>query len=535
MNRDLTAFPRLAYTDAGTAMGMQYLRQDSLLMVNRLIDWYDYYDGKHWTDKDRDELTPEKLRAIYGLDYDPTMLTVNLVAWFVEKLASFMFERPVGISCPVEQIDDSTAMASPDYQPSAGQQAASEVAASREWLLQKLRKQNLLDEKLYKAALDYLIGGSVAVKLHYDKGRGLRFIWRPRLEFWPLFNPDDIDVLEKLPFVAFVDDETIWKQTYWMKNGSCWMEEGLYGLDLKLKKELVAPYDMGLPFMPIEIFQRGGLTGEPEGRSLVQTLLPLNEEIEKKLSDSGDSLKFGMFAVKVILNADTPREADIKAGRAQRLQVAPNSLWTLNGDGAIPADVKTLEQKYEYREALKQHLDDLLSLMHRLANVPDISLEKVTGLGNMSGFALRILYGPIISETNKAMTTWRPRLQRLFGKALYMLNKYDTSRHYDQEWIRDADLGSIDLSELDDLVEIATTMPIPENETEVVDRETKKVALLLQSIKGAMDELGIENPEQKLAEILAEKKILQEVLGGLMDEPEAGGDSSADGESGEAE
>lgn len=527
--RDLTIFPRLAYLDPASGLQFQYLGSEGLQLVNKLIEWYRQYDGKHWLDEYGNDLKPEDLKARNNLDYLPTMITANLTAWFIDRLAAFMFERPIGLACPVDQVDDAETMAKPDYKPSGAQQKATARAQARERLLYRVMKQNLMSEKLLKAATDHFIGGGVCAKLHYDKGQGLRIIWRPRLEYWPIFSADDVDVLEKIHFVAFVDDQTIWKQTYWMDNGSCWMEEAYYDTQLKVKEQLVAPTNLDLPFIPVEIFNRGGLTGETEGRSLVEVLAGLNDEVERKLSDNADSLRFGMFAIKVVMNAALPTEEDIKAGTAQPLQIAPNALWALTGDSDNPADAKTLEHQFQYREALKEHLETVLALMHRLADVPNISPEQVKGLGQLSGFAIKLLYGAIISSTNRSMITWKPRLQRLFGKALFMLNKYDTRAHYDSALTNAAALNEIIAGDLDELVEVKTSMPIPENEAELVEVETKKVVTYLESIKGAMDALGIENPEAKLAEILAEKVTINEALGGEPDQPDTGNEGDSGG------
>lgn len=529
--RNLSLFPKLVYPADQTIAGFQYLNSEGLQLVNKLIEWYRYYDGEQWVDKDGETVTPEEIRAANNLDYEPTMITVNLVAWFIDRLAAFMFERSLGLACPIEQIDDSAVMAQPGYQPSEKQKKSRERAASREWLLYRVMKQNLMAEKLMKAGKDYNIAGGVCAKLHYDKTRGLRVIWRPRLEYWPIYSADDVDVLEKIHFTAFVDDETIWKQTYWLdaNTGSCWMEEGLYGTDLKLKKQLLPPTDQKLPFIPVEIFSRGGLTGETEGRSLVDALKSMNDEVNNKISDNADSLRFGMFAIKVIVNAILPSKEEIRNGEADPLQIAPNALWSLQGDGELNTDAKTIEHKFEYMEALKEHLEMLISMMHRLASVPNVSPDQVKGLGQLSGFAIKLLYGSIISATNQNMIIWRPRLQRLFGKALYMLNVYDSEKHYNAEWLRDAELAEINAGELDDLVEVKTTMPIPENELELVDRELKKMAGLLESIRGAMDNLGIENPEAKLAEILSEKASIREAMGGLPDEQEIDDDDDTGG------
>lgn len=517
--RDLSAFPRLAYRkDDGTSL--QYLTQEGLLLVNKLIEYYRYYDGKHWIDEIGQEMKPEDIKVLNNLDYLPTMLTANLTAWFIDRLAAFMFERPIGIACPVEQIDSAEDMAKPDYVPSAAQQAANIKATAREKLVYQILKQNMMNEKLLKAATDYFISGGVCSKLHYDPNKGVRIIWRPRLEYWPIFDADDVDMLEKNHFTAFVDDKTIWKQSYWMQENSCWMSEGKYDTALELKEEIIAPINLDLPFMPIEIFTRGGLTGETEGRSLVETLAGLNDEINKKISDNSDSLRFGMFAIKVITNAMGPTEDEINeakaAGKDIRLQISPNALWTLNSDGELAADAKLLEHQFYYKDALKDHLENLMALMHRLADVPNISPDQIKGLGQLSGFAIKLMYGAIISSTNRSMMTWKSRLQRLFGKALYMLNKYGAAG-YDPKLIKEAALNEITLNNIDELVEIKTSMPLPENEIELIEKETKKVALMLESIKGAMDALGIENPEQKLAEILAEKITIQEALGGNPD------------------
>ncbi len=525
--RNLSLFPQLAYKELDDGLGYQYLGEEGLLLVNRLIDWYRYYDGKHWVDEHGKELKREDIKALNGLDYLPTLITVNLIAWFVDRLVAFMFERPVNLACPGEQVDPDEDIKKPDYEPSEAQKNADAKASARERLLYRVMKQNLMHEKLLKAATDYHVGTAVCVKLHYDANKGLRIIWRPRLEFWPVYDSDDVDQLEKIHFTAFVDDDTIWKQTYWMENGSCWMEEGLYDTQLKLKEWLVPANDLGLPFIPVEIFTRGGLTGETEGRSLIEALKSLNDEVNRKLSDNSDSLRFGMFAIKVVLNAVLPTQDEIKAGEAEPLQIAPNALWTFSGDGELSADAKTIEHQFTYREALKDHLEMLMSLMHKLSDVPNISPDQVKGMGQMSGFAIKLLYGSIISATNRSMITWKPRLQRVFGKALYMLNKYDTRNQYDSSLINAAALSEIITGDIDDLVEVKIQMPLPENEVELVDLETKKVALMIESLKGAMDALGIENPEQKLAEILSEKITIQEALGGLFESPEADNDANS--------
>jgi hypothetical protein len=305
--------------------------------------------------------------------------------------------------------------------------------------------------------------------------------------------------------------------------GTCWMNEKLYDLKLTVKKTIVEDLDLEYPFIPFEIINRGGLTGETEGRSLLKEIKGLNEEVEKKLSDNSDGLRFGMFSMLALVNAQLPSAEDIKSGRAQAFKYAPNSVVSIQSPYAeIPADLKRVESTFGYNDTLNDQLNNLLKLMHRLAEVPQVDdPDKLTGLGNVSGIALKIIYGAIISATNQEMITWKPRLNRLLGKALYILSKYNSSKFYDTELLNAANLTNIKAGEIDNLVEVTTSMPIPENDMEKLDYHTKKVAAMLESIEQAMNELGIENPKKTIAEILYEKKTIREALGGFPDQEES--------------
>lgn len=535
--RNLSALPTLAFQENPTEY--QYLSQDGLRIINELIKYYRDYDGDHWINEITGaNLEPKDLQTANGLDYAPTLLTINLVAWFIDKLAAFMFERPILVSCPPRQEDSAEERVKPDYQPSEQQKKANAEAAAREQLIYKIQKKNKFHRKLLTAAKDYFVGGGVCIKLWMSEERGLRLIPRPRLEYWPIYDADDIDQLIAIHFVAWVSDDTLWKQTFRLSPSkeavkddkgnvtepagptTCWMEEGYYDTALKLKEGMprIKSTDIGLPFIPVVIFNRGGLTGETEGRSLVKVLRDLNRELEKKISDNADSLRFGMFAIKVLLNATLPSKKDIEAGTAEPLSLSPNALWAMQGaDGENPPNVKSLESEFKYREALKEHLETLVSLMHKLADVPNIDPEQIKGLGQLSGFAITLMFGAIISATNQNMVTWGEGLQELFGKALYMLGKFDASKHYDEQLLKDANVEDLDPFNLEDLIEVTNQMPVPKNEVELVEMHTKRVAALLESVKDAMKALGVEDPETKLAEILSEKKGIEEAMGGPLD------------------
>jgi hypothetical protein len=52
-------------------------------------------------------------------------------------------------------------------------------------------------------------------------------------------------------------------------------------------------------------------------------------------------------------------------------------------------------------------------------------------------------------------------------------------------------------------------LPLPEDQVALVDRLTTEMSSDLESIKGALSRLGVENPEAKLMEILTEKRLVK--------------------------
>ena len=65
----------------------------------------------------------------------------------------------------------------------------------------------------------------------------------------------------------------------------------------------------------------------------------------------------------------------------------------------------------------------------------------------------------------------------------------------------------------DDLdIEVITHNPLPANEKEQVEIYTQKIAAGLASVETAMNELGIEDPEEELKKIIAEQLKYSEAL-----------------------
>ena len=224
-------------------------------------------------------------------------------------------------------------------------------AAEKEALLGRILTANRFHSKLLKARKDCSIGGKIAIKLWAQRDQGLKIIFCPAQEFFPQFNLDDVDELEKVIFLYALNDEDnpsdqrIKKQVWELVGGRCILNEATYDGNAYLISTEFEDYDTGLDFIPVIIVQNGGLTGETEGKSDVELLWELQDSYNRLNSDDIDALRFQMFGQDVVTDAaGASVEAIVRApGALVDLQTDP----TMAMDGR-QAKMERVESRFSY-------------------------------------------------------------------------------------------------------------------------------------------------------------------------------------------
>ena len=449
---------------------------EQLEIINELLKYQDYYDNdvfKHIV-----RVNPEYEQRIYtSKSYIPTQVPLNYSRLIVDKLSSWQFQEGIDFNCVSK----------------SNQNRADEIEED----LYLIHKQNKMDEKLLQAVTEANISGGVAFKLKYDEAnKYVRILPRNRIECFPVYEFDDYENIYRVHFIAFQDEKTIWKQTYDFEAGVCYIEEALYDVqNISVPKSVIIPRQkLGfngrwVDFLPVYIIPNIPQLGEVWGLSELSDLIPIIDEINRKYSDLSDSLRFDMFAITVMLNMqiDSDNPPKTKAG----------AIWDLAGgtpDGAR-ADVFKLESQFSYIESLKYHIDSLVSYLFEFSQVVNLSVDRVSGMGSLSGVALKLLFSSIISKTGKKNIIWAVKLRDIYLGALKMRQIYE----------------GYDIPEDLD-IEVIMHNPIPQNEQEEVNVLVQKITAGLISITNAMNELGIENPEEEIAKIIEEKKMFDREL-----------------------
>lgn len=449
---------------------------DNLEKVTQINKWYDIYEGKQLWETNTE------------LDYEPTKKVTNYIKKLIDTKARFMFGKEPFFDVKAVNKDDKDSTVYADE------------AQEKEDLLIKILKANKFHSKLLKAKKDCSIGGRVAIKLWGHRDKGLKIIFSPAQEFFPIYNIDDVDVLEKVTFLYSLNNEDspmeqrFKKQSWEMANGKCILNEGIYDGNGEIIEVIEVDKNTGLDFIPIIIIQNGGLTGETEGISDVQQLWDEQDTYNRLKSDDMDSLKFNMFPQRVATDTD---ENSLK-----NMTIAPGALVDLQTDIAQAnqgrqAKLEITESHFSYSEKYIDTINRTKNDMFDLMDVPNVSLEQLKGLMT-SGKSMRALYWGLINVTEEAGTEWDVALNEMIEFIFKMVEVYNL-------------YGAKKVAAYETTLDIIRTYPIEEDTNEEKRMDLEEVIAEVRSKASYISKWNINDDEMEmLYQIQLEKQILED-------------------------
>jgi len=478
MQLDLRNIIKLIYPDEFKNTSYSVFTESQLAQLNELIKFYDYYENDVF--KYIVKAYPEFNQTE---DRKPAQVPINYSRYIVDKLANWQFEDSIDIAVSTDR--------------KANEKKADIVEKD----LYDIHQKNNMDLKLLQAAKESNTSGGVAIKMIYDKDMGVRLLVRPRIECFPITEFDDYEKISKVHFVAFKSEDIIWKQTFEMVSGKCQFSEAIYNVknNLTVEEWIQKPTFLGngnkfIDFLPVYIIPNNPGLGMVWGYSELEDLIPIIDELNKKYSDSSDALRFEMFAITILLNM---KEFSDAKGSKSRPKTKPGAVWKLMAEtgpqGEKKGDIFKLESTFAYRETLKEHIEKLTNILFEISDVVEVNPAVVSKLGNLSGVALKLMFASMISKTNVKNTIWKPKLAQIYTDALKMKSVYENYAYPE-----------------DINIEIIIHSQIPLNEKEEVEIATMKLAAGLSSIRAEMDNMGVEDPEALMAEILEEQNKNEE-------------------------
>jgi len=456
-------------------------------------------------------------------DYVPATLRYKMAASLIDKEARFMFaESPTIAIDPKGDVGKVT-------------QQARDMLTVHSDMVTTILQDNNFEEQIIKAAKDCFIGKRCAGLINFNEEDGVTLTFLPSTQFIYETKFSNPNVLTK--FVAFIvmldtqslTDKRIFKKKFEVEqdeagNDVVYLEEQIYDGRGALIEEVTERQELLIPMIPAVVFVNDGLTGEIRGESEID-LLSGYEQWYSKLSNADvDAERKSMNSIKFGI--------DLDPNSTKGLSTAPGSFWDLGTDQNLDKpspQVGMLEPNMSYSDALKTSLDRIKTVAYEQIDMPNITLETMTG-AITSGKALKAIYWPLIVRCKEKMTMWGPNFRQMINIIIQGAYVYPKTV---QKYISEP------LVPVDYEIRIEQNTPLPEDELEERQQDLSEVETNVMSKRAYMKKwrgLTDDEAQEELEQIAYERSVIEEAsfnggFGGSGDNPSVGAGEGGSGSS----
>jgi hypothetical protein len=236
------------------------------------------------------------------------------------------------------------------------------------------------------------------------------------------------------------------------------------------------------------------VSGSPWGLADISDITSLNREYNEKATDISDIINYHAAPVTVITGA-----------KLSNLEKGAKKVW-----GGLPKDANvfnlengvSLGGPIEYLELLKR-------AMHEMTGVPETALGQMQPISNTSGVALAIQYQPMMQSHGRKTTVYGVGLRKINELALRTLFLFEPDTVYYNEGtegiLQEGQITQLDPTDpLVYQVSCEWPPPLPVDALNKHNEIQAKMTLGLESKRGALRDLGVEFPDEKMQEIFEE-------------------------------
>ncbi|HZS00771.1 MAG TPA: phage portal protein [Chloroflexota bacterium] len=486
----------------------QALALDDSARLQRYRDYLAFYEGQHY-------LTPRRGRS---------SLVANYARTIVDKGVSFLIGRGVGfaVEAPSPPAPSQRERARPPLPLPLGEGQGEGNAAAAEALLYAVYDDNDLDVVDLACATNAGVLGDGVYKVFWEPapthppsppwepggGGRIRVVSVDPLGFFARWRADDLATLQRVDLaycIARDDADALYASPPSLVGRGAggvgpsfsplpsqgrgvggvrsaggpevevvetWTDAAFrLEVDGRVVREGPNPYGV-IPFVHVP-----NLPGPNEfwGRSDLADVIPLNRELNERLSDQADVIRYHADP-PVVFRGVEDHDA---------ITVGPGSVWDLPRD----ADVKLLEWQGQ-SVAVQDHINQILRALYETAETPRTAFGDSGRL--LSGVALETELRPLIQKTLRKRIVWSAALRRRARLIWQVAESMGLAAPGTFAGLRPR---------------IVWPSMMPQDDTQEVRNNVALVAAGLRSRQTAMDALGTESPEAELARLQAERQL----------------------------
>lgn len=416
-------------------------------------------------------------------DYVPSTIREKKIRALIDKENRFMWSK------------------SPDFTIIPINPEEKEKADIYQKYIDEVLKKNHFQSQLVKAGKDCFIGKRIAIICNFNAEYGITLNFIPSLEF--IYDTDNFGRLNKI--VCFYNtnnaenhiEQRINKKKYYMKNGFCYVSEGIYDGDGNLIETIIEDEKTLFEYIPAVVILNDGLLGDMQGQSDVRLLAEYEEYYNKMMNADLDAERNNMSPIKYAL--------DISSDSTQGLSIAPGAFWDLKTDPAADTSgqVGTIESNLSYSSALESTLDRIKNAMYEQLDMPMVSSTDLQGIVT-SGKTLKAIYWSLIVRCDEKFLEWKYNLELIIKCLVDGAFYYpEIAKNYIDE----------KLPEFNYTINIQNQYPIPEDEESEKTIDLAEVSAQTMSKKSYMRKwrgLTEEEAEAELKQLAIERQTLEE-------------------------
>lgn len=248
--------------------------------------------------------------------------------------------------------------------------------------------------------------------------------------------------------------------------------------------------------IPVVHIPNTTVPGSPWGASDMQDILGLNRQYNETATQISEIVEYHAEPVTVVTGA-----------KASNLERGAKKVWSIPSKDASISNLDGLVDLDGPIELLNQ----LKRMMHEMTGVPETALGQVQAVSNTSGVALAIQYQSMMwRRANKIMAydVGLKKINELALRTLFLFEPDSLRYTADSEGILQADQDE-EIDPTDPRVYLTSCEwpePLPVDVLVKLQEIQTKMELGLESKRGALKSLGVEFPDEMLAEIFEELK-----------------------------
>ena len=237
------------------------------------------------------------------------------------------------------------------------------------------------------------------------------------------------------------------------------------------------------------------LAGESRGQSDLKSIIPLQKELNAKVTDVSDIINYHSAPITIIQGA-----------KSKNLEKGAKKVW-----GGLPKDAKVynLELNSDLN-ASNSFISTIKTAIHELSNTPEDSLGGKSAVSNTTGVALQIKYAPLLEKTWLKRQTYGGGIKDVCRLVIKLLRVKGSDE--ERKLLNDLMATSEGIKKVFDIT-VTFPDPLPKDEMVQLQIIAQKMNLGLEEPEGALKELGYEGDiQEKLEKIRKYQKEQQNLM-----------------------